>query len=147
MERYFVLVARLTLVAVLLITLNAGLLSQTSSNAKSPPKLPYGGVNFPASGQKIKGKVDLVGWALSESGIASVSIYLDRSFVADCSTGQARPDVAKAYPKVNGSGASGWKLTFDSAKFSPDWHELTIQARSRAGATRDLATLPILIAR
>jgi large repetitive protein len=108
-------------------------------------KLPFGGVNIPVSSQRITGKVDVAGWALAEAGIESVSIYVDRSFVAQCSTGLPRPDVAKAYPSVPGSGNAGWMVTVDSASFSAGWHELTVQAASKDGATRDLASFPILV--
>ncbi len=116
-------------------------------SANIPMKLPFGGVNVPVSGQKVTGKVDLLGWALAEPGIGSVSIYVDRTFVASCSTGLPRPDVAKAYPDVASSGDAGWMVTIDTTKLSPAWHELTIQAMAKDGATRDLASLPILVQR
>jgi hypothetical protein len=109
--------------------------------------LPFGGVNTPVSQQSVTGKVDVTGWALSEAGIESVSIYVDRVFVADCSTGLPRPDVAKAYANVPESGVAGWTMTLDSTRFSPGWHELTVQARSKDGATRDLASMPIAVQR
>jgi hypothetical protein len=120
---------------------------QSTSEGKVRSKLPFGGVNTPASQQAITGKVDVTGWALSEAGIESVSIYVDRAFVADCSTGLARPDVSKAYPSMPASSASGWTVTFDSTNFSAGWHDLTVQAQSKTGATRDLASLPVLFQR
>jgi hypothetical protein len=99
------------------------------------------------SQQKITGKVNVTGWALTEAGIESVTIYVDRTFVADCSMALSRPDVAKAYPNMPESGVSGWTVTFDSTNFSPGWHDLTVQAKSQTGATRDLASLPLLVQR
>ena len=123
------------------------ILSSCSAGRKAAPDLPLGGVNAPVSGQKVAGKVDAVGWALAESGIDSVSIYVDRRFVARAATGLPRPDVAQAYPSISGNGNAGWTLPIDAARFSPGWHELTIQARSKEGATHDLASIPILIER
>ena len=140
--------ARFCLRGILIVSLGLSLAScadQRKSDGKVISKLPFGGVNAPVSQQKITGKVDIAGWALSEAGIESVSIYVDRTFVADCSTGLPRPDVAKAYPNLPDSGVSGWTVTFDSTNFSPSWHELTVQAKSKAGATRDLASLPIVV--
>jgi hypothetical protein len=108
-------------------------------------KLPFGGVNTPTSTQSITGKVEVTGWALSEGGIASVSVYIDGSFVTDCILGQARPDVSKVYPSIPEGALSGWTATFDSANFTASWHNLTIQAKSKSGATRDLASLPVLV--
>ena len=115
------------------------------SDAAILSKLPFGGVDTPQSEQKIAGKVDVAGWALSEEGIESVSIYVDRAFVTNCSTGLPRVDVSRKYPHMAGSGLSGWSVTFDSTNVLPGWHELTVQVRSKAGATRDLASLPILV--
>jgi hypothetical protein len=129
--------------------LAVGLLCALSSCGRPPEssKLPFGGVNSPVAQQVITGKMAVTGWALSEAGVESVSIYIDRAFVTDCETGLPRPDVANAYPTMAASGASGWAATVESARLAPGWHELTVQARSRKGATRDLASLPVLIQR
>ena len=76
-----------------------------------------------------------------------VRIDLRRAFVADCSTGLARPDVSKACPSMPASGAPGWTVNFDSTNFSAGWHDLTVQAQSKTRATRDLASLPVLFQR
>jgi len=120
---------------------------ENKSARKIVPNLPFGGVNAPVNGQKIAGKIDVVGWALAETGIESVSTYVDRTFVSSSATGLPRPDVAKAYPNVSGSDKAGWVLTLDTASFSPGWHELTVQARSKEGAVRDLASIPLMIER
>jgi hypothetical protein len=117
------------------------------TNADVAPKLPFGGVNSPASGQTVAGKFDATGWALSEEGIDSVSLYLDGVFLKRCVLGLPRPDVAKVHPGVARSEASGWSGEIDPAGFAAGWHELTIQAKSGRGATRDLASLPILVQR
>ena len=139
--------ARFCLSGILIAGLGLSLASCARQREKVPSKLPFGGVNTPLSQQRITGKVEIAGWALSEAGIESVSIYIDRTYVADCSRGLPRPDVAKEYPNLPDSGASGWTVTFDSTSFSPAWHELTVQATSKAGGTRDLASVPILIQR
>src|ERR1043166_8533027 len=90
-------------------------LASCSERRKPEGKLPLGGVNVPVSSQKINGKVDVVGWALAEGGIESVSIFVDRSFVANCSMGLPRPDVAKVYPSMPGSDNAGWTATLDTA--------------------------------
>jgi len=118
------------------------------SDGELPSKmLPFGGVNSPVSQQIVVGKIDVSGWALSEAGIESVSIYVDRTFVVECATGQPRPDVARTYPKIADSGSSGWAVAVDAARFTIGWHEVTVQVKSKAGVTRDLASLPIVIQR
>jgi len=150
MERCLTVYARFCLHASLIVSLGLSLAScvhQRGSDGKVAPKLPFGGVNAPVSQQKVVGAVDVTGWALSEAGIESVSFYVDRTFVADCSTGLPRPDVAKAYPAMPNSGVSGWTATFDSTSVSPGWHELTVQVKSNDGATRDISSLPIMVQR
>ncbi len=136
----------------LILVVCAGLaLSSCSPGGKpegtSAAKLPLGGVNTPSSQQLIKGKVGVTGWALSEDGIESVSVYVDRTYVVAGATGLSRPDVAGTYPSIKGSDVSGWRLTLDTSTLSPDWHELTVQVRSKAGATRDIASMPLLVQR
>ena len=150
MGRCLAVRARFCLRAILIVGLGLSLAScahQRTSDGKVTSKLPFGGVNTPVSQQKITGKVNVTGWALTEAGIESVTIYVDRTFVADCSMALSRPDVAKAYPNMPESGVSGWTVTFDSTNFSPGWHDLTVQAKSQTGATRDLASLPLLVQR
>jgi hypothetical protein len=119
--------------------------SRREPNAAILSKLPFGGVNSPQNEQKISGKVEVIGWALSEEGIESVSLYVDRAFVANCSLGLPRLDVAKVYPHMSGSGSSGWSTTLDSSNVPPGWHELIVQARSKSGTTRDLGSIPVLV--
>jgi hypothetical protein len=110
-------------------------------------KLPFGGVNAPANGRKASGNMELVGWALAEAGIDSVSVYVDRVFVSTCALGLPRPDVAQVYPNIGGRDNAGWKAVLDTTKFPPGWHEVVMQARSKDGATRDLASVSVLIER
>ncbi|HTM50995.1 MAG TPA: Ig-like domain-containing protein [Bryobacteraceae bacterium] len=113
-------------------------------DSKRTATLPFGGVNRPAGGQKLQGAVEVIGWALADSGIESVSLYVDRAFHAKASIGLPRADVAAAYPKATGGAESGWRATLDTTTFSSGWHELTVQAVSKAGTTRDLASLTFL---
>jgi hypothetical protein len=114
------------------------------SDSKRTATLPFGGVNSPGGGQKLQGAVEVIGWALADDGIDSVSLYVDRAFYAKASIGLPRADVAAAYPKATRGADSGWSATLDTAKFSSGWHELTVQAVSKAGTTRDLASLTFL---
>jgi hypothetical protein len=150
MGRCLTVRTRFCLCAILIVSLGLSAAScahQRESDVTIISRLPFGGVNVPQGQQKITGKVDFTGWALSEEGIESVAIYIDRSFVAECATGLPRPDVAKAFPNIPESLLSGWTVTFDSTNFPPGWHELTVQVKSKAGATRDVGSVPILLQR
>ena len=110
-------------------------------------QLPFGAVDTPVAGQTLRGRVLVGGWALSEAGIRQVTIHIDRNFVAEATLGGPRPDVAKVHPGFPDSGTSGWNALLDTRVISEGPHELTVQARSKAGATRDLATIQVTIAR
>lgn len=145
-------VASSTLISASTTLLLAGLLLSScnmlqKSGVEKDAKLPFGGVNAPVSGQKVKGKLSMAGWAISDTGIESVSVYVDRSFATASTLGVSRPDVGQAYPAFNNSDKAGWTAELDMSAISPGWHELTIQARSKDGTSRDLASLPVLVER
>jgi hypothetical protein len=122
-----------------------GLCLTSCQSAKTPGKLPFGFLDQPVVGQPIQGKAPVSGWAISEDGIQSVEIYIDRDFVGQAAIGEARPDVAKVYPNLTDSGSSGWNLTVDANLLPEGIHELTVQIRSKRGAYRDLTSIPITI--
>ena len=88
----------------------------------------------------------MAGWALSEAGIQSVAVYMDRNLAAFAMLGVDRPDVQKVFPAIPGSATAGWRLTFDATGIQPGRHEILVQARSREGATRDLGVATVTIA-
>jgi hypothetical protein len=107
--------------------------------------LPFGVVDNPRPGEALCGHSTLRGWALSESKIESVAVYLDRTLAGFATLGVSRPDVQKAFPAFPGAAESGWQLDFDVTGMKPGPHELEIQARSRQGATRDLGTVAVTV--
>src|SRR5947209_17099517 len=60
-------------------------------------RLPFGSMDTPRNGDTIRGPTLIGGWALAESGIDSVTIYVDRNLAAFASLGINRPDVQKAF--------------------------------------------------
>ena len=134
---------RWSALALALLGASAGCSSRTSS-----APLPFGFVDAPTSGEAVQGEVRALGWALCEGGPCEIAFYVDRRFVKQASAGPSRPDVAKAYPDVPGAETSAWEATLSTQGLGPGPHELVVQARSKAGATRDLAgTLQIVVKR
>jgi len=78
--------------------------------------------------------------------ISEIVVYVDGGFVAAATYGEPRPDVARAYPGFLDGRFPGWKITLDSRLLTRGAHELLIQARSRTGLTRDLASFSITVA-
>ena len=107
--------------------------------------LPFGSVEAPAPDSRVCGICEASGWAICESGISEVVGFVDGRLVGTAEYGTPRPDVIRAYPGFPDSRRPGWKLIFDAGQFAEGQHELLLQARSRAGLTRDLAALPIAV--
>jgi hypothetical protein len=127
----------------------AGVLIFTSCQHATPSRsaLPFGSVDTPAPKTVVQGQFQIAGWALSEQPIEAVSIYVDRKYLGDGLLRVARPDVAAAHRGYKDASNSGWMTTLEATSFTPGWHELVAQARSQDGATRDLATIPLMVKR
>jgi hypothetical protein len=107
--------------------------------------LPFGVVDSPRPGAALHGRSTLSGWALSESKIESVAVYMDRTLAGFATLGVSRPDVQKAFPKFPDAADAGWQLDFDVTGMKAGPHQLEIQARSKQGATRDLGELAVTV--
>jgi hypothetical protein len=116
-------------------------------NTDSKAKLPLGYLDAPKPEETIRGRYQVAGWALAESGIKDVSIYLDRGFIAQAAIGQNRPDLQRppfsAFPNA---GSSGFVYQWDTRAVTPGSHELLVQARTNDGATRDLGIASVTVA-
>lgn len=127
--------------------ISALLLVVTCCTHSQPSKLPLGVVDL-KPGPNITGVVPVSGWAAAEDGISKVCLYVDRQ-AAGCTesiTG-GRPDVAAAYPHIPGAGTSGWSIQFDSSGLSPGNHEVLIQATTKSGATSDIGSTNVTVAK
>jgi N-acetylmuramoyl-L-alanine amidase len=108
-------------------------------------KLPLGQVLEPGPDAPIIGPFAFRGWALSENGIEQVAIYEDRSYLASAKLGLSSPEAQKAQPDFPGSATAGWRFDADPSIFTSGRHELTVQARSKTGAIRELASWTVVI--
>jgi hypothetical protein len=118
---------------------------KTDSNASA--KLPVGFLDAPKPGETIRGTYQVVGWALAESGVEKVSIYVDRNFVGQATLAQKRPDLEHPpYSTFPNPGSGGFVYQWDTSEVTPGSHELLVQARTNDGATRDLGFAPITVA-
>jgi hypothetical protein len=116
-----------------------------SAKKDAHARLPFGVVDVPHAGETLREMIPVGGWALSDAGIKSVSIYVDRNYVMDATTGVGRPDVAKAFPSIPNNEHAGWNAAIDTRIYTPGAHELTVQAIDNNGAARDLGSLAVTI--
>ena len=124
---------------------NACIRQESPGNLKSADTLPFGQVFEPVPDQVINGPFAVRGWALSENGIDQVAVYEDRIFLASARLGLSSPEAQKEHPDFPGSATAGFRFDADPGIFTSAKHELTIQARSKTGAVRELASLRLVI--
>ena len=89
----------------------------------------------PADGQTMSGVGNLRGWAVASAGIRKVSIYIDDVYAFDAPYGGQRPDVAGAFPEVEGSLNSGYSLAFNYGNLSAGEHTIRAVAETNADNT------------
>src|SRR4051794_26208189 len=97
-------------------------LSCAGGPAQNKAKLPIGYVDAPKTGAAVGGSFNAVGWALSEDGIDSISVYIDRTYFTSTSPNIERPDVLKVFPALGEQKNAGWNLAVDLGAVSSGLH-------------------------
>jgi hypothetical protein len=107
-------------------------------------ELPFGRVDAPVEGAQVTPQTTVGGWAMDDTGIREVRLYIDGHFAASVQLNTERPDVRKAYPQyARNTNRHGWTTTvqFDT----PGPHALLAQAVDTSGATRDIGSITVLV--
>jgi Bacterial Ig domain len=108
------------------------------NNANNQP--PFGSVDIP----DLKGIYDangsfpVVGWAADADGIARVDVKVDDLNVQSAVYGDARPDVANAFPDFPDALFSGFVANIDTTRIQDGVHQLTVVATDRLGTSRTI---------
>lgn len=102
--------------------------SATQGSDYSPP-LMY--LDQPVAQARLSGTVHLYGWAIDETGVATVSLSVDGKSMGNVTYGTPRPDVQKAYPwaVVN----NGFETMLDTTRLANGAHVLTVRATDASG--------------
>ena len=123
-------------------------LAASCADAGRDPRneLPFGVVDAPRPGDVVPpGRILVGGWAMDDSAVDEILVYLDSHFAASTTLNVARPDVAKAFPQyARSSDVHGWNVRIEVPN-SPGAHTIIVQAVDDHGATRDLGTVTITI--
>ena len=99
-------------------------------------------IDYPQN-SAIKNELTVRGWALNDSGVKNVGIFIDGKWVKNANYGSSRPDVNKVFPGYsNGSNSGYTTTTINVANIKPGKHKLMVVAvgndGSRQGQERDL---------
>ena len=115
--------------------------------ARPEQPLPFGYLDLPAEGAMVPaGKpLQVAGWALDDSTVKEVRVYLDNRFKAKTSTNLERPDLAKPYPSyLHGTNMHGWNVEIDVPNGAGP-HTILVQVVDDGGATRDVRPASIIV--
>lgn len=110
-------------------------------------ELPFGWMDTPLAGAVVAQGTTLAvgGWALDDSSVKEVRIYLDGRFKARAEFGTPRPDLAGKYAQyLHNADKHGWKADV-AVPASPGPHTLVAQAMDDRGATHDITTISITV--
>jgi hypothetical protein len=110
------------------------------SDSPESHRLPFGALNPPAPNAIVRGQLLVGGWAIHESGVVSVDLYIDREFVQTANVGVSRPDVAAAFPQFKVDMMTGFSSSLNTVKFPDGPHELVARIKARNKVIRDLTT-------
>src|SRR5262249_28777392 len=101
---------------------------------------PIGAIDIP----DLKGIYDasgsfpVTGWATDTDGIARVDVRIDDNIVQSAIYGDARPDVANAYPDFPDALFSAYIANIDTTRILDGVHQLTVVAVDRLGLSRQI---------
>ena len=91
-------------------------------------------VDAPTREARIKGdSLFIKGWALNDSGVENIKIYIDSTLVKTITTGIERLDVNKIYPQYNDKN-SGYEATIDIRKLDGGYKRLKVEQVGKDGS-------------
>ncbi len=86
----------------------------------------------------VYGDVHMQGWAIADSGIAKIEMYLGQDRIGIANYGLLRPDVANDHPDIKDSDRSGYRFEWDSREFQDRVYDFTVRATSYDGNWLDI---------
>ncbi|OPJ59179.1 Ig-like domain-containing protein [Clostridium oryzae] len=74
------------------------------------------------------------GWAVNDSGVKAVNLYLDGKYLAKAAYGASRPDIFNKYSQYRNSKYSGFTYKIDIRKLSNGKHKISVEAVGNDGS-------------
>jgi hypothetical protein len=106
-----------------------GSASPARSASETVKRSPFGFLDFPRENDTAASGSLANGWALDDSGVASVTISLDNGPPLPATLGQDFPGVREAYPTFPNSDKAGFSFAMPSIAAGPHLLVVTINAR------------------
>jgi|GEM_PF-2853746 len=77
--------------------------------------------------------IDVKGWALSNTGIKLIDLYVDGKYVKTLDCNLSRPDVKNVFPQYQNAENSGYDYSLDSSKYDIGNHIIKVYAIGDTG--------------
>jgi hypothetical protein len=90
---------------------------------------PFGFLDVPRENDTVASGSRAYGWALDDSGVASVTVSLDNGPALPATLGQTFPGVKEAYPTFPNSDKAGFSFAMPSTAAGPHLLVVTINAK------------------
>nr|WP_275299528.1 Ig-like domain-containing protein [Clostridium sp. YIM B02506] len=97
---------------------------------------PLMNIDEPTADLKTSGNIKVRGWAISQSEIKEVKVYVNNTFVANAALGKARPDVKNVYPGYPGADKSGYEYTINTSGLGEGRKTIKVEAIGKDGSTQ-----------
>ena len=94
----------------------------------------------PGDGTIVSGVANLRGWAVADSGIERVEVFINGAYHSDVPYGGDRGDVAGAFPNFPDAGLSGFGQTFNYGNLGPGQHTFSIKAFAKDGESAEASS-------
>jgi hypothetical protein len=105
-----------------------------------------GALDAPVRGSTLRERGVVGGWAVAESGVKRIAIYLDGQFVSFAALDGKRPDIAKLYTKTfPDAETSGWTAVLDVSKMADGEHQMVAQVKTNKGGIREFGPVPFQV--
>lgn len=106
-------------------------------------ELPFGVVDRPVDGETVGRMLEVTGWALDDSEVRLVRLYVDGKYRQSTTLTAHRSDVVAAHPTyARDDGNQGWDALIDLGDTAGP-HAVLVQAVDDDGASRDIGTVVV----
>lgn len=96
-------------------------------------------IDLPSQNGVIKGdSLYIRGWALNDSGVKEIKVYLDNKYMGNANYGLSRTDVNSAYPGYVNGDKSGYEQNIDIKNIEPGNKTITVEVIGIDGTSTKL---------
>ena len=111
-----------------------GSTNSVSTTINLVKKSPVSVLDSPAGSSLVTSdSVNFSGWALNDSGVRTVNIYIDKIKVASPVINISRPDVVKVYPGYQDTNVCGFSANVNVSNLSKGAHDVTLEVIGKDG--------------